>query len=667
MVEIITVILLSLCLILLTWLVINRNKELVHLRHLVDDRYEITNVITSTLNCGVVLLDEEMVVKKRNDAYVLSDIFLNTTDAFIEGVSCMHTLQHISKLGNLVERVLKMQERETLVAEIGNGKTVEVEAVPVYLHLKTYGALLLKIVDITTEQELSSELREAQQKMHLTDYLYSQVLENIPGIIAIKSVTDNYRYVKVSDAFCQFLNMKEGSIIGKNDFELYPDEFAQKYRQYDVDAVKNKGHEVYETTFENCEELCWRITRTPFETIDGEKLLVTVAVNMTDVHKATEELKKAKCKAEEADRLKSKFLANMSHEIRTPLNAIVGFSEMLQYATDEEEKEEYVKLINLNNEILLRLIDDILNLSRLESGVVTFQRELFDIVDVIKNVHINFLKCMDNPDVELRLNISFRHCMVYLDKSRLNQIMTNFLTNANKFTKKGFIEIGCKEENGGIYVYVKDTGVGIPQTKQGLIFKSFEKLDEFAQGTGLGLSICKAIADSSGCKIGVKSEEGVGSTFWILLKPSIKKVEYGEQFKASSEDVMMPLGDGYSQLQNKGRNILVVEDCDSNYRLMQVLLKKYTMERAKNGEEAVTMAKNNDYSLILMDMKLPVMDGIQATKHIRCFNKHVPIIAVTGNAYESDKLVASEAGCTHFVSKPIRKEMFTKMIEEMFN
>lgn len=242
-----------------------------------------------------------------------------------------------------------------------------------------------------------------------------------------------------------------------------------------------------------------------------------LTINNTKREKMIQELKELKEKAELSDKLKSAFLANMSHEIRTPLNAIVGFSQLLLECDDKEEKEKYVDIIQSNNELLLRLVNDILDLSKIESGVVERKKEEFDLAKLTDELYTIAKSKNTNPEIEFVLDNSMQECWVLLDKNRLRQVWMNFLTNAMKFTKSGSIKMGYAMQEDGVRVYVEDSGIGIPEELHSKVFTRFQKFNDFVQGTGLGLAISKAIIEAAGGKIGFSSVAGKGSTFWAWL------------------------------------------------------------------------------------------------------------------------------------------------------
>ena len=239
--------------------------------------------------------------------------------------------------------------------------------------------------------------------------------------------------------------------------------------------------------------------------------------DVTKKELAKVELENAKEAAEEADRLKSIFLANMSHEIRTPLNAIVGFSEIIAETDDFTEKAEYMHIFRNNNQLLLQLINDILDLSKIEAGTFDFRNEAVNVNQMIEELYNIFLPKVLSKGIELKKDCPFPDLLIDADRTRLSQVLSNFMTNAIKFTIKGSIKIGYEKIDNGLRFYVEDTGCGISNQKIDSIFDRFVKLNSFAQGTGLGLSICKMIASRFGGEIGVKSEKDTGSLFWLDL------------------------------------------------------------------------------------------------------------------------------------------------------
>ena len=373
------------------------------------------------------------------------------------------------------------------------------------------------------------------------------------------------------------------------------------------------------------------------------------------------ELLVAKEQADQSNKLKSAFLANMSHEIRTPLNAIVGFSELLKEAEDVDEKGEYWNIIRTNNDLLLRLIGDILDLSKIESGMMELKAERFDMALLFADIQAAMEQRILNPEVKLVVDSHYAHCLVTLDKNRVSQVVTNFVTNAIKFTRKGYIRMEYEIENEGVKVTVEDTGIGIEQDKLGRVFERFEKLNDFAQGTGLGMSICKAILEAQGGEIGVESEVGKGTTFWAWFP--CKDVEARMADEEGNHDTQE------SEKAEAGKDalklrVLVAEDNDNHYLLVERMLKKSASHivRAVNGIEAVELASHETFDLILMDIGMPEMDGLEATARIREQDKEIQIVGISAEAFESDRKRAFEAGCSNFLSKPVKKEELLKLI-----
>ena len=391
----------------------------------------------------------------------------------------------------------------------------------------------------------------------------------------------------------------------------------------------------------------------PFE---GNRVLALIH-DIGDRIQRSQELIEAKRRAEDADKMKSVFLANMSHEIRTPLNAIVGFSGILASTEEEEEKQEYVSIIENNNTLLLQLISDILDLSKIEAGTLELNYSNIELNELMRELERGFLLRVKTDTVKLEFVEPAGPCMAYTEKNRLSQLMINLVTNAIKFTEKGSIRFGYEMRENELYFYVTDTGCGIPKDKQQNIFGRFVKLNSFAQGTGLGLSICKTLMDHMGGRIGVESEEGKGSTFWFTLpyKPAVK-----EDKKQMPKDIQ-PVS-----IERNKLTILVAEDNASNYKLFESILKyDYHLIHAWDGMEAVEMFRKHNPQIVLMDINMPVMDGYEATREIRKYSAKIPIIAVTAFAYASDEQKVMESGFDGYMPKPINAKLLKAQLVDI--
>ena len=389
---------------------------------------------------------------------------------------------------------------------------------------------------------------------------------------------------------------------------------------------------------------------------DGRPLnLIGSSLVITPRKRLEQDLRSARDRAEESNRLKSAFLANMSHEIRTPLNAIVGFSSILAETDEEQEKREYISIIENNNALLLQLIGDILDLSKIEAGTLDFIHTDFDLNELMREKE-NVIRMKVREGVELLFEQKYEQCSVCTDRNRLSQVIINLLTNAAKFTQTGSIRFGYEMRDRELYFWVSDTGSGIPADKTEQVFERFVKLNTFKQGTGLGLSICKMIVEHLGGRIGVESEEGKGSKFWFILpyvpgKAAAQRTE--EQYPVIS-------------VEKDKLVILIAEDNDSNYRLFESILRKeYTLLHAWNGLETVEIYRQRRPHLVLMDINMPVMNGYEATAEIRKLSESVPIIAVTAFAFASDEQKVLQSGFDGYMAKPINALQLRTQIVDM--
>ncbi len=396
-----------------------------------------------------------------------------------------------------------------------------------------------------------------------------------------------------------------------------------------------------------------------------EKVLLTVR-DITRLKKVQEELEAARRVAEVAGGQKTAFLANMSHEIRTPLNAIVGFAGLLSNAS-ESERNSYVEIIKGNTNMLLQLVNDILDMSKIEAGTLEFIYSDTDVNQIMRELEGIFRLRLEEADSPVRIVFEpcLPVCFIHTEKNRVSQVLSNFLSNAFKYTKEGSITLGYKVREDDIYFYVQDTGAGIPAGKVDKVFERFMKLDAKKQGTGLGLSISRTIIKKLGGEIGVFSEYGKGSTFWFTLP--VKPFDF-LPLQQRTEDVSETVEFNETEYDAGAvrRTILIAEDMDDNYLLYKIYLEKhYDLIRATNGEEAVSKYLECNPDIILMDIGMPVVDGYQATDAIRQLSSDIPIVAVTAFAYDEDRRKVMSRGFNGYLSKPLNKDELLKMLHKM--
>ena len=329
------------------------------------------------------------------------------------------------------------------------------------------------------------------------------------------------------------------------------------------------------------------------------------------------------------------------------------FFRYLASTEEEQEKQEYVNIIENNNTLLLQLISDILDLSKIEAGALEFTYSNIELNHLLKDLRDTLQLRIKTDAVQLEFVSPMEVCHVRTEKNRISQLFINLVTNAIKFTTEGSIRFGYELHGKELYCYVSDTGIGIPKDKQENIFGRFVKLNSFAQGTGLGLSICHTLVEHMGGHIGVESEEGHGSTFWFTLP-----YEEAMTVEETPEPQYQPI-----IVEKDKLTILIAEDNDSNYKLfMSVLKNDYKLIHAWDGREAVEMFKTYEPQIILMDINMPVMDGYEATKEIRKYSARVPIIAITTFAYASDEQRVMESGFDGYMPKPIYARLLKTQI-----
>lgn len=496
--------------------------------------------------------------------------------------------------------------------------------------------------------------------------LFHSVFEKNPNPMCITSYPEGL-IIKVNSSFVNILGFTEEEVIGKTSASL----------NFDVDQInKDLRKQFYETGNIYNESIQLRtksnqILDVIFSAerieVDGEYQGVSSFVDVTALRAMEKELVVAKTTAETAAKLQEEFLANMSHEIRTPLSAIIGFSEVLKSKLDSTEDRELLKIVNDAGTSLLRIINDILDISKLDSGAMTFESHPFEIRDLLHTAEAMLAPKAKEKGIELEISCQ---CEVpdklSGDSARLSQILLNLMSNALKFTVQGKVRVCCccvdtTDDKYLLRFKVSDTGIGIPEHKISTIFERFKQAESSTSreygGTGLGLSIVKQMIEMQGGSLSVTSEVGNGSVFEFTIPFARYRVQAPIQETPEPDlDVL------------KGMKILLVEDNNLNIKLIEHIFKPFqvNMVKALNGQEALDNLKSNEYDLILMDIQMPIMDGYDATINIRQnLGLLTPIIAMTANAMPGERDKCLGLGMTEYVSKPIDTKVLFRTINSV--
>lgn len=548
-------------------------------------------------------------------------------------------------------------------------KTLEVITIPI-IFIYSPGTMLLGILMLRRSENWKNKkaLRETQA-------LYVSLVENMHAGVFRKNLEGRFDFVNTR--FCALKGLKEDEVLGKTPMELSEFEAnKEKSGLYDVAPrqriMANQGMEHHDWIVKNKKSLemeesylqpdgnieYFQVVKTPIFDIDGRVIGTQgMQFDITLQKKLQSDLVIAKEKAEDSDRLKTAFLHNISHEIRTPMNAIVGFSNFLN--DDElslERRKNYIEVICQSSDQLLSIIDDIVRIATIEAGQEKINEDEFQLNALIKLVMNQVMAKAESSGIELRMKPGLvdGQDWVIFDEVKIQEIISNLLDNALKFTNRGFICLGYNVEDGELEFFVEDTGMGISEEFQKDIFKRFRQAESTLNrkygGSGLGLSICKAYIELMGGKIWLQSQVNVGSIFYFTLP--LKKSEFNSNnvINASSEEIQ--------ESNEKAITILVAEDEELNFILLKEILAHLPVKviRAKNGAEAVDLVSGNpDVRLVLMDLKMPVMDGYEATKRIKTLFPELPILALTAYSHDSDKERALICGCSDFISKPFKK------------
>ena len=489
------------------------------------DKYQ---AIFDSIMIGVVFADENGYVIDVNDKAIeifgasSKEDFLNRKKSVFSDPSIEEDVRTEVKNGSKRTYSFIIDFDDKIRRDFYNSKrqgraNIELRSMPLFNRDKEIKGYLFSITDVTDIYNLNRQFK-------MLYYQEKSIMTAMP--VGVEIYDANGILVYINDANAEIYGISNiNKLIESNiclfDNPNFNEETKDKLRngesgkvEIDFDFAKVKEKSYYSSERNGIIQI--KVNYNVIKNPKGKVLrYILISTDVTTTNLANRAIEEARNKAQENDRLKSTFLANMSHEIRTPLNAIVGFSDLLIEAESQEEKEEYGKIITNNNELLLRLINDILDLSKMESGMVEMHREEIDLKDLVEDIYQQFLLRVTNPEVEFRVEYPEKEIKLVADKERMVQVLNNFLTNAIKYTPSGSITLGYCEREDKVIIWVKDTGIGIPQEKQKRVFSRFDKLDSMAQGTGLGLFICKTIAEAEKGNIGFHSEEGKGSLFYI--------------------------------------------------------------------------------------------------------------------------------------------------------
>lgn len=410
--------------------------------------------------------------------------------------------------------------------------------------------------------------------------------------------------------------------------------------------------------------------------LDFEKFQVEeINRNLEEIVKErTKDLLKAMEKAQESDRLKTAFLANMSHEIRTPMNGILGFTQLLKFTElDSKQQHEYIEIIEKSGARMLNIINDIIDISKIEAGLITCRISPTNINEQLKQIYTFFRPQAINRNLHFSYSTTLSDIDAWIetDTEKFFAIFSNLVKNALKFCDEGSIEFGYIKKGDVLEFYVKDTGIGIPEERQQAIFERFIQADiedrRAAQGAGLGLSIAKAYTECMGGNIWVKSKEGSGSVFYFTIpyKPISRTIIVDENSLNNNSIVKVK-----DKKLSKKFKVLVAEDDEVSEKLLKIILAKCTdiLFTAGSGTEVLEiLSHHQDIDLILMDIQMPEMNGLEATRRIRETNKDIVIVAQTAFGMSGDREKAIDAGCNDYISKPLKKEEVQAILTKYFS
>ena len=640
--------------------------------HSLDELYGMIRIslgrVVDTTNCFLALYNEE------SDTLTLP-FMEDEKDAFTEFPARKTMTSFVIRTG---EAQLVDNEREKELTKQGEielvgapcvswlgvplkheGKTIGVFAVQSYTDEIIYTRVDAELLEFASDQiALAIDRRRHQDSIKVTQERQRRVFESSPDPMLV--VGAKALIVDFNSAFLEAFQVEADQVQKHKIFRFIHKDHWRKSIQ-DFQKTWENGY------LKNEEYLLVRPDGVTFEAEvstgaifnqDGKPdSMVVILKDISERKEAERKILEAKFKAEESDRLKTAFLSNMSHEIRTPMNAIVGFSDLL---TDEqlgpEERRDFIAQINQGADDLMRLIDDIIDIAKIEAGQVNVHIAECFIRELFKELQLMFLQNVkragkEHVKVKLQWDWPLNELAIYTDPFRLKQILVNLLSNAVKFTESGEIILGLKDDPEGIYFYVKDSGIGIREEKQKLIFHRFmqghETKTKLYGGTGLGLAISKNLAEILGGEIGVHSKSGEGSTFWFILPRNEVPLKYEAALRTPSNNLRLW----------EDKKVLIAEDDHSNYYFLFEALKETGIQVvwSKDGEETMDLFREHkDLDLVLMDINMPLLNGYECTRLMKKERPDLTVIAQTAYAMSGEREISRQAGCDDYLAKPIK-------------
>lgn len=628
--------------------------------------------LISNLQSGILLEDKEGRIVLANKAFC-SQFEIPVDPQLLVGMHGNDAVEHCKHLffnpAEFIDSRTQISKRKTLVTkevfQLTTGLILERDYIPL-LSADGYEGHLWQFRDITQQQTTEQAIRESEEK-------YRGVLENME--LGLLEVDDQETILRVNNAFCQMVGYTLEDLVGLKTLDLFLPEASKKVIATQLKERKLGRSSVYELQFKRKDgALIWLlISGAPVRNSSGQTIgSLGIHFDLTERKNLETALEEAKLIADRARLAERQFLTHMSHEIRTPINAVIGMTHLLDETEPNQTQKEYLNSLRFSADSLLAIVDNILDLSKIDAGEIEFEYLPFDLSYLVKSLlqtfqfkvkekALHILESLD-PDIDT---------LVTGDPSRINQILTNLLGNALKFTEKGVISLSIKvlEKTASHYhleFRVHDTGIGIPADKTATIFEYFKQanveINRKFGGTGLGLTIVKQLVEMQGGTIHVESELGVGSDFVVRLSFGNTRIPVN----SLKEMPDMEAPEQHNSIH--GLHFLIVEDNLLNQKLLckTIQIWKGTYAVANNGQEALEKSSREHFDIILMDIHMPVLDGFETTLAIRSDeknpNRSVPILALTAAALSVDKRRAFEAGMNGFLTKPIAPKVLKEHI-----